>query len=103
VEQEIAFLQAQLADLQSDKDTFSHLGDACRKLLSPIRRLPPDVLLEVYKFRFQEDSVGNDGRYRLFQIDEGPWVFSHVCAAWRRAMLSFPSVWASFSIDYIAP
>lgn len=104
-EQEMERLQAQLADLQSRKDTFTRLSNACRKLISPIRRLPADLLLEVFKIRFAEESAENShaGHYRLFHINEGPWVFSHVCADWRRAMLSFPSVWSNFLIDRAAP
>ncbi len=78
IEQEMTRLRAQLADLQSRKDTFSRLSDACRMLISPIRRLPADLILEVFKFRFAEDSAenGHAGRYHLFHVNEGPWVFS---------------------------
>ncbi|THV04978.1 hypothetical protein K435DRAFT_774232 [Dendrothele bispora CBS 962.96] len=62
-------------------------------LLSPIRRLPDEILAEVFEMSMPFGSV--------FSCTKQPAPsFLAVCARWRTVALSTPSIWRSIKLDY---
>ncbi|RDB30921.1 hypothetical protein Hypma_004880 [Hypsizygus marmoreus] len=65
--------------------------------LSSIRRLPPDVLLEIFLFtrEWGRDKGAIPVKSRTVGPRPGkkPLAITHVCADWRRIALSFPLLW----------
>ncbi|KAF9003940.1 hypothetical protein BDQ17DRAFT_1355163 [Cyathus striatus] len=65
---------------------------ALRSLSSPIRRVPPEILSEIFLYclppvRFVRPSSR-----------EGPLLLTQVCGAWREVALSIPRLWASLEV-----
>ncbi|KAK0457246.1 uncharacterized protein EV420DRAFT_514468 [Desarmillaria tabescens] len=61
---------------------------------TPIRRLPPELLAEVF-----ERTVPTSSSSWLTNIREVPWILGHVSSSWRKLALSLPSLWSSIYID----
>lgn len=60
-----------------------------KRVVHPIRRLPPEILAEIFNFHvssLQPDSSLNPR--------EGPWLLSQICSQWRRVALSLPRLWS---------
>ncbi|KAM6490405.1 hypothetical protein JOM56_014169 [Amanita muscaria] len=59
---------------------------------APIKQLPCDVLCFVFELHCQDEPP------LLFQSKPAQVTLSHVCSAWRRAMLDFPKLWNNIVI-----
>ncbi|KAJ7453205.1 hypothetical protein FB451DRAFT_1145052, partial [Mycena latifolia] len=67
---------------------------AYKPIVSPIRRLPPEILGEIFSY-----SVSR--AYYFGDISEvsgpmshlAPWVFTHVCRYWAAVALATPTLW----------
>ncbi|KAJ6592312.1 hypothetical protein DFH09DRAFT_1358040 [Mycena vulgaris] len=89
-------LDAQIAAL---KASLERLAEARRVLeteieehdgtLSPLRRMPPELLSLVFAFARAADS----------EADPAPWTVSHVCRRWRAIAVSQTALWASVVLD----
>ncbi|KAJ7605587.1 hypothetical protein FB45DRAFT_373130 [Roridomyces roridus] len=65
---------------------------------SPVTRIPPEILGEIFLWSLppvSEAPVRED-----FDIDESPWVLTHVCSRWRAAAASTPALWSLIVIDF---
>ncbi|KAJ7780105.1 hypothetical protein DFH07DRAFT_1055785 [Mycena maculata] len=67
-------------------------------IISPLRRMPPEVLGEI--FSWTSLSVTEALDYGGFSIKKGPWLVTHVSSHWRTIALSTPSLWSLVAIDY---
>nr|GAT51385.1 predicted protein [Mycena chlorophos] len=72
-----------------------------RAALSPIRRLPPEVLGEIFLFVVQDVRHGCirtiGGEYR---VPGPPWRLAMVCRSWRASALSFSQLWSSIMLFF---
>ncbi|KAK0464311.1 uncharacterized protein EV420DRAFT_1036490 [Desarmillaria tabescens] len=64
--------------------------DFHRSLLSPICRLPEDVLLEIFEHGCAES------RRTVFDFNSMPWLLTRVCSNWRLLVRSSPTLWRFF-------
>ncbi|KAK0495083.1 hypothetical protein EDD18DRAFT_1332974 [Armillaria luteobubalina] len=76
-----------------------------KALLSPVRRLPPEVLVlifhETIEFPWKRINANDD--WRCFDLDrqfdaDSPWSIASVSRRWREVSLSFPELWAFINI-----
>ncbi|KAK0209497.1 hypothetical protein IW262DRAFT_1417116 [Armillaria fumosa] len=81
--------------------TVKHISDA-KSLLNPVRRLPGDVLIEIFTTCLSESTEDSlDVNRALWVLENSldanraPWVLSQVCASWREAALSSAGLWAN--------
>ena len=89
---EITRLNAILDGLTCKRDalrTYTHLHAA---LVAPIRRLPPEVLSEIFLCYKDENSVS------LPRLNKAPLLLGGVCGRWRTIALSTPRLWNSFAL-----
>ncbi len=78
--------------------TVKHITDA-KILLSPIRRLPADVLIEIFTACLPEDPDLPDDTDSLdTQLQVAPWVLSQVCSSWRQTALTWTGLWANIRL-----
>ncbi|KAJ7483482.1 hypothetical protein FB451DRAFT_991164, partial [Mycena latifolia] len=65
--------------------------------LSPLRRMPPELLGEIFSWTLPsvQEALGR----RRFQDKHSPWVFTQVCHRWRAVALSTPSLWSQIVIN----
>ena len=90
---EITRLNAVLDGLTRKRDalqTYTHLHTA---LVAPIRRLPPEVLSEIFLHYNDENNISK------FRLNTAPLQLGGVCSRWRTIALSTPRLWTSFALD----
>ncbi|KAG7444109.1 uncharacterized protein BT62DRAFT_252026 [Guyanagaster necrorhizus] len=87
-EQEITLLNAQIAQLETKRDALTQHASVCRSALSPIRRLPRDMLQEIFSWTC---GLGVDREWRA------PWLLGQVCGSWRDVMMTSPFLWSTIA------
>ncbi|KAF8206822.1 hypothetical protein K438DRAFT_448811 [Mycena galopus ATCC 62051] len=86
----IATLETALAKLRlTRKEADRHIHGG-RSILSNLRRVPSDVLAEIF-LKITPDA----SHRRLPLIDSHPWTLARVSRAWRVTALSLPSLWSN--------
>ncbi|KAK0504500.1 hypothetical protein EDD18DRAFT_1276436 [Armillaria luteobubalina] len=89
VDEEIELLSQTMEKLKSRRADISKAISKHHCVLSPIRRLPPEMLSEIF-------VRTDDGCYTVFDTSYGPWAPSHVNHQWRAAALAGPGcIWAN--------
>ncbi|KAJ7584390.1 hypothetical protein C8J56DRAFT_1166534 [Mycena floridula] len=112
--QEIAALDTRLGELDSRIVAVASLLEALQRhqieiqrsitlrkgLVSPIRKLPNDVLGDI--FIEAHESESSDAFSKLwspFDMESIPWAVSQVCSRWRQiACKACPSLWSTFQV-----
>ncbi|KAJ7724943.1 hypothetical protein DFH07DRAFT_854467 [Mycena maculata] len=89
---EIVATQAWLDELSRKRAVLTEFVDAHLKLVSPIRRLPADVMQEIFV------ACLPSGQNSVMSEQDAPLLLCHICRAWRSLALSTPLLWASFHI-----
>ena len=85
VETEIRRLKEKKAGIQKSIDTYN-------AILSPARRLLPDILREIFYHCLPED------RNPTLSAKEAPMLLTRICSIWRAIALSSPQIWARIHI-----
>ncbi|KIM36907.1 hypothetical protein M413DRAFT_282102 [Hebeloma cylindrosporum] len=70
--------------------------DLCHLILSPLRRLPSEILGEI--FLACRDAALQDPHTVLRK--QPPSVLSQVCRSWRHVAINLPRLWDTFRVDY---
>ncbi|KAJ3527443.1 hypothetical protein NMY22_g9788 [Coprinellus aureogranulatus] len=96
---ELSTLDSEIQQLQQALDTCRarqrKLGDAVqahKSLLSPIRRLPEELLQQIFLL------CRTAHRMPLLSQDEAPLLLTRICRDWRNLALSTPALWDSIHI-----
>mgnify|MGYP001212031258 CR=1 FL=1 len=92
VDKEIARLTEMLAALQRERQSYQSYINQHRAILSPIRRVPPEILQCIFLrcLPTKHNSV--------MSSLQAPILLTHVCRDWRAAALKMPRLWASLHI-----
>ncbi|KAJ7472769.1 hypothetical protein FB451DRAFT_1175481 [Mycena latifolia] len=92
IEEEMERLGRALNECSARRRELREFGDKQRSALSLFRRLPHEVVAEVF-LRCQENKEsGRDLRC------DPRWIIAQVCGRWRAVALSTPSLWADIEI-----
>lgn len=83
-----------LAHLDAEKKVMEEALAIYKRVLSPVRRLPPELLMEIFSW------TRNSQSYHVHRMKGSPWVVSHVCKTWRAAALSCPELWTNFIVSH---
>ncbi|KAJ7513056.1 hypothetical protein B0H11DRAFT_1843504 [Mycena galericulata] len=89
---EVARLNALIQDLSAQRDETQEYIDAHKALLSPVRRLPPDIVQEIFTACLPTQ------RNAVMSAREAPLLLTCICRAWRALALSTPVLWASLHL-----
>ncbi|KAK0503579.1 hypothetical protein EDD18DRAFT_1138474, partial [Armillaria luteobubalina] len=100
---QLALIEAELEDLDSQRGNMSSRVAEYKRLLSPVRRLPPEILLKIFLdtviFPMPRTQSQRDRYWWDFHPSKSAlWSIELVCKAWRRAALGFPELWSSINI-----
>ncbi|PBK92243.1 hypothetical protein ARMGADRAFT_930968, partial [Armillaria gallica] len=76
-----------LTRLDAEKKSMEEALAVYERVLAPVRRLPPEILMEIFTW------TRNSQSYYAHRMKGSPWVVSHVCTTWRAAALSCPELW----------
>ncbi|KAF7327979.1 hypothetical protein MKEN_00378300 [Mycena kentingensis (nom. inval.)] len=82
-----------LAELLRQRDATHETLEAHRALLSPIRRIPPEILGEIFLHTLRGERVA---------AKDCPLLLLQVSSSWRAVALSTPALWASVSVEITA-
>ncbi|KAJ7758356.1 hypothetical protein B0H16DRAFT_650874 [Mycena metata] len=67
-------------------------------ILSPLRRLPPEILFEIFSFTLPFDWEVK-ARGSSLDVKESPWLLTRICSRWRTVALASSSFWTFIVID----
>ncbi|KAJ7094321.1 hypothetical protein C8R44DRAFT_860439 [Mycena epipterygia] len=96
-EYEILRLRAQLARAKTDRAELQTHYEELRSLLSPIRRLPSEVLVHIFALCAKDplaDQFAQLARKSLLTV-------SQVCVRWHGIALGTPTLWDTIELDSI--
>ncbi|KAJ7618305.1 hypothetical protein DFH06DRAFT_97536 [Mycena polygramma] len=85
---QIAELEVTLDHLVRRRQKHLEVIRQHRAVLSPVRRVPPELLCEIFTLT----------RPGAEAAAEPPWRLGHICQSWRRAVLWNPLFWNSITI-----
>ncbi|KAK7031825.1 hypothetical protein R3P38DRAFT_2925792 [Favolaschia claudopus] len=91
-------LREKLRELETDYHTLSQYQEQNLTLLSPLRRLPPEILAEI--FTWTMPSARTSSLRRGFSARESPWLLTHVSSHWRAVAISTPILWSLITIFF---
>ncbi|KDR83117.1 hypothetical protein GALMADRAFT_870860 [Galerina marginata CBS 339.88] len=94
-EAEISRLAKALEDLEDECDALQQLIRKYKPLLSPIRRLPTDIIHEIF-YRCLPTH-----RNAIMSITEAPLLLTRICQSWRSIALSSHRIWSKLHIPLL--
>ncbi|KAF7288922.1 F-box domain-containing protein [Mycena indigotica] len=89
---EMRRLQALFKTLAAKKDRLKKFVDVHSALVSPMRRMPPELLQNIFLQTLPQS------RNCAITDKEGPLLLSSVCKSWRALVLATPRLWTSVHI-----
>ncbi|KAF7366611.1 hypothetical protein MSAN_00918900 [Mycena sanguinolenta] len=92
LEDEIAALQKTMDKLTEERDTVAAFVEAHKALTSPLRRLPLDIIEELFM------ACLPTNRNCVMSATEAPVLLGRVCSSWRTISLSSPRLWSRLHI-----
>jgi hypothetical protein len=88
-ENDLTQLEDQIALLHRERDKLRRYVESHKVLLSPIRRLPPEILSEIFLACL---TPWNEMlTLAIFDVKSLPWLPGHICSQWRAVALSSPN------------
>ncbi|KAJ6493266.1 hypothetical protein C8R45DRAFT_989253 [Mycena sanguinolenta] len=92
ITEEIARLQSLLNEAMHQRDELQGFINVHTALVSPVRRLPDDIMQEIFLAARPSD------RNPAMTSDEAPLLLCRICKSWRTIALTTPSLWSSLHI-----
>ncbi|KAL0568736.1 hypothetical protein V5O48_013245 [Marasmius crinis-equi] len=90
---ELSSIQEKLAKLQARSDQLELLIDQHRALTSPMRRMPNDILREIFVRCLPIDALP------ARDLLEAPLLLTTICRLWREVAITTPTLWNSIDIQ----
>lgn len=91
IQQAIGSAEASLEDdNERDSEPLANFVRTHKAILSPSRRLPPELIVEIFRHYIENTLDYSDlSEYTL------PWALTHVCRRWRQIAVNTPTLWKS--------
>ncbi|KAJ7597760.1 hypothetical protein C8J56DRAFT_920886 [Mycena floridula] len=90
---ELSRLNALITDITRSRDELNSYIFGCNSILSPIRRLPPEMLQEIFMHCLPGSSTTS------VTSREAPLLLGRVCKTWREISISTPTLWSDIKIS----
>jgi hypothetical protein len=100
---ETAKMEAAITRLTQRRDAIGEHVRQHRVILSPVRRVPPELICEILALSVsgdddEEPTESDTPPLHIRQIcglNKPPWHLGHICGSWRRTVLGCPTLWSS--------
>ncbi|KAJ6498739.1 hypothetical protein C8R45DRAFT_979681 [Mycena sanguinolenta] len=92
LDEEIAVLRQALDQLAEERDNLSTYVEAHQALLSPVRRLPIDIIGAIFM------ACLPTHRNCAMSAQEAPVLLGRICSSWRAISLEMPQLWSRLHI-----
>ncbi|KAJ7633009.1 hypothetical protein FB45DRAFT_914150 [Roridomyces roridus] len=100
LESRLAMLEEPLAYLHRQQTHLLRSVETHKAILSPIRRLPPEIIAEIFAFTVEATfHFGDISEVMGPMSQHAPWVFTRVCRRWAEIALAMPSLWSMVFLD----
>ncbi|KAK7042294.1 hypothetical protein R3P38DRAFT_2889578 [Favolaschia claudopus] len=103
IRSEIDRIRAELAvslvtrnEFDEDLRNMEEHLNAHSAILSPIRRIPPEILSEIFSWTSSFERIGTFGAH---EVAMPPWDLTHVCRAWRAVARGDSELWSRIRIS----
>ncbi|KAF8142979.1 hypothetical protein K438DRAFT_1477806, partial [Mycena galopus ATCC 62051] len=102
---EIARFQQIQNRLVAERDRLQRYCDESRSLAAPVRRLPPEILAEIFTLCYSTPILYCDGTQSIPGDVSDPVGQPHlmpllrVCFAWYNLVMGTPSLWANIEVN----
>ncbi|KAJ8084968.1 hypothetical protein PM082_003745 [Marasmius tenuissimus] len=96
-EARIRELEAEISRLQSERDRLQAFVNNHRQLLSPVRRLPVEVLKEIFVQCLPVEHLP------ITSTTEFPLLLTRICRHWKEVAITTPHLWCSIHIYIPSP
>ncbi|KAJ6530859.1 hypothetical protein DFH09DRAFT_994426, partial [Mycena vulgaris] len=87
-----------MEQLEDERASLSRYHTQHKAILSPIRRIPSEILAEIFSWTLP--SVLHVRRRRALNVADSPWVLTHTSGRWRAVALSTPLLWSLVAIEF---
>ncbi|KAJ7642098.1 hypothetical protein FB45DRAFT_901793 [Roridomyces roridus] len=94
IKDRISSLSSTIADLSEECNHMETLISQHTTVLSPVRRVPPEILGYIFAFTPCTRSYGT------YTVNCPPWRLAHVSRYWRNAALGDPRLWNSIEVSH---
>ncbi|KAG7449386.1 uncharacterized protein BT62DRAFT_1002958 [Guyanagaster necrorhizus] len=99
----LSIIDDNISALERERERLSQAIQEEKRLLSPVRRLPSEVLslifLETIVFPIKRTPSTSESEWWDIQLTENPlWSIEQVCRQWRTVSVSFPELWSYINI-----
>ncbi|SJL02178.1 uncharacterized protein ARMOST_05504 [Armillaria ostoyae] len=100
---QVSTVDDKISALERERERVSQAIREKKRLLSPVRRLPPEVLslifLETIVFPIKRTPSASESEWWDIELAESPmWSIEQVCRQWRMVSVSFPELWSYINI-----
>lgn len=90
---EIGKLRAAAVSLENESKSLDGYLKTYGAFLSPVRRLPPEILQEIFILCCPVNTFYEEG------VDAPALILGVVCSHWRRVALATPRIWSMIDVD----
>ncbi|KAJ7288611.1 hypothetical protein C8J57DRAFT_1707022 [Mycena rebaudengoi] len=87
---EIAAAQLHLLRLQRTDEDAKHHIDRCTAAIGPVRRLPSEILSQIFVFYRQDTFLDTNF------VAHDHWKLGHICTYWRNVAVHTQELWSTF-------
>ncbi|KAJ7654593.1 hypothetical protein DFH06DRAFT_1047328 [Mycena polygramma] len=94
-------LDEEISKLEKKRASLSIRRAQNKVILSSLRRMPAEVLAEIFLWTLPSITRALD--LRRFDVAASPWVLTHISSRWRAVAISTPSLWSWIIINYSSP
>ncbi|KAJ6501880.1 hypothetical protein C8R45DRAFT_1091808 [Mycena sanguinolenta] len=93
---QVGMLDTAIASLQLRRSELQQSIKTHKAILSPIRRLPPEIIGEIFSLVVHATFCVH---VRPPVTEHAPWVFTRVCRHWSAVALATPALWSTIFVD----
>ncbi|KAJ7453451.1 hypothetical protein FB451DRAFT_1519776 [Mycena latifolia] len=97
LEGQISTTLLSLVKLKNERSRQSQYADILKGTLSPIRRIPSEILVEI--FLMCRDNSLTASNYSITDPREAPMLMGHVSSRWRQVCHGAPRLWDHFHLS----
>ncbi|KAK0483994.1 hypothetical protein IW261DRAFT_1466139 [Armillaria novae-zelandiae] len=100
---QLALIGAELEGVESERGKVVARIAEHKRLLSPVRRLPPEILFKIFLGTItfpmpRTQSLRDEDWWDFHPSESALWSTELVCKSWRRAVLNFPELWSMINV-----